>query len=137
MAGLGGYGGQERRAAVEGGNIFVLFNDQAHSEPSAAQRGLKSLAAASVGAMLDGQMETTILRSYAATLVYGYGFHLLQVPDDFQFVGDGLSFSPQDMRGLFEVGRRLGEDPESWMTAPEAGQTVGSGLIDVLEEMLQ
>jgi len=133
VAGLGGYGRGERAAPeVGGGHIYVLFNDQVHSKPSATRRDLKSLAASSVGAMLDGQMETTILRAYAATASYGYDFHLLQIPDEFQFEGGGLSFSPQDMNGLFDVGRKLGAQPDSWLSAPEASQTVGSGVIEAL-----
>ena len=137
VVGLGGIARREARAAGEGGSFFVLFNDQARSQPNATQRNLKSLAASSIGAMLDGQMETTIMRSYVAALSYGYEFHLLQVPDNFQFVGDGLSFSPQDMNGLFEAGRQRGENPDSWLTAPEAGQTVGSGLIRMFEAILE
>ena len=118
-----------------GGVIYVLFNDQASAPPAAITRDFRGIAASTVNAILDGQMETTVLRAYAVALVHDYAFRLMQIPDDLVLSGDALAFSRDDMRALYDAGRALGRDPDSWQRAPQPGQTIGAATIKALERL--
>ncbi len=122
-------------ASAGGGEIYVIFNDQARQQPRAVTPDLMGIISSNLQSMLHAQMETTLLRAYGIAQAYDYRFNLMKIPDSFPLGHDSLAFDPGEMRALFEKGRTLGRGPSSWLTTPPAGQNISPWIIKIVSEL--
>jgi predicted acylesterase/phospholipase RssA len=128
--------GHEQQSPVNGdGTFYVIFNDKGQSEPEAITPDIKGVMTSTLQAMLEGNMEATLLRAYVLAQAHGYQFKLMEIPDSVEVGPETFTFDPKMMKMLFDKGRNLGRNPNSWVAAPAPGQTVSPWLIEVLSEM--
>ena len=127
----------DRSAALEGtpGEVYVVFNDRLRSPPRPIRASLSGVIGSSLNAMLNGQMETTLVRSYALARLHGYQFRLQIVPDEVETGINALAFDPVEMRGMFDAGRALGRDPSSWLEKPPSGQSFSPWVLKAIDDM--
>jgi hypothetical protein len=134
-----GLGGREAAssspATSDGGTFYVLFNDQARSVASAIKPDIKGVISSALQTMMGANMEATLLGAYVAAQANGYQFKLMNIPDSIQLGPDSFAFDPEIMKMLFEKGRDLGRNPNSWVTAPSPGQNASPWLIKLLSEL--
>jgi predicted acylesterase/phospholipase RssA len=117
------------------GAFFVIFNDKEESEGRAITPDIKGIVESVVATMLSANMEETLLRAYALAQTHQYPFKLMKIPDNFRFGSDAFDFDPDMMKALFEKGRDLGRNPNSWVAAPSPGQNASPWIINLLSEL--
>lgn len=79
--------------------------------PKVSSEGTKTLYRALV--------DKTVYQSYVMTVRSGANFHLAYIPDDATKTRDPLSFHPDEMNALFNVGQQLGRDGiAAWHSEP-------------------
>jgi Patatin-like phospholipase len=103
------------------GNFYLIDNGRLKNPPEALKRAIGEIAATTVGVMMDQSMQTALTRSFVGTLVLGYNFSMISIPDDIDIGKDPLAFDPEMMRAAFDAGRALGKQPSPWANAPPAG----------------
>jgi predicted acylesterase/phospholipase RssA len=117
------------------GTFFVIFNDKEDSEVRAITPDIKGVIESVAVTMLSANMEETLLRAYALAQTHRYSFKLMKIPDNFRFGSDAFDFDPDMMKRLFEKGRDVGRNPNSWVAAPSPGQNASPWLINLLSEL--
>lgn len=127
MAVLHGDGGVTRPIVVEpamlrgarGVNLWVIANGHVGTEAAtrAAGHGAVTLARRGVSELLRNL--NVIAVEHAAILAREERavFRLQRLPGSIPEAADPFGFEPAEMRELFEVGRRQGQDPSSWLGA--------------------
>lgn len=126
VVGLGGIDETSVRDRGEApGTMFVIHNGRLHADRTLAQRNLKAIIGHSLQANLDRQMGVQLFRAYLAAGVRGYDFRLAAIPRDVKLGKNMLAFNPEEMRTVFEAGRRLGARPNAWATNPPDLDAIG------------
>jgi hypothetical protein len=116
------------------GNVYLLSNGRLNNPPEALRRALGSIAATTVGVMMDQSMQTAVTRTYFGTQLLGYKFNLVEIPDGVDIGNDPLAFDPVQMRTAFDAGLALGKQPSPWSNSPEESGDVPSWALKTIEE---
>ena len=116
---IGLAGGAEPTPPLHGpGDIYVVNNGRLGSKPKAIPDSFKGIASDGVNTALTAAMESALLRSYFATVSWGYRFHYVEIPAGIDIGNDMLAFDQKQMRAAYDAGRALGLKPTSWSTEP-------------------
>jgi predicted acylesterase/phospholipase RssA len=118
-----------------GGTFFVIFNDKEDPDVRAITPDIKGVMGSVVQTMLDANMESTLLRAYALAQGYGYQFKLMKIPPSVRLGPDAFAYRPDIMKTLFNRGRDLGRNLNSWVAAPSPGQGASPWLLNLLSEL--
>ncbi|GAU86491.1 patatin-like phospholipase family protein [Bosea sp. BIWAKO-01] len=129
---LHGDGGVMRPIAVEPAmvrgagrvNLWVIANGHVSSVAAtqATGHGAVTLARRGVSELLRSLLVIAVERAAMLAKDEGAAFRLQRLPNAIPETENPFVFEPAEMRRLFEVGRRHGKDPASWLrAAPEAG----------------
>ncbi len=100
------------------GNIFLIHNGHGKAPPHAVTADIEEIAGTTIGVMFDNAMEAIVLRAYFATLVHGYKFNYVQIPETVDIGHDMLAFDPKQMRTGFDAGRAMAKKSNPWTHAP-------------------
>ena len=100
------------------GNLYLISNGRSQHPPAALRRTLGSVAATTVGVMMDQSMQTALTRSYFGAQFLGYKFNMVAIPDEVEIGNDPLAFDPLQMRAAFDAGRALAKQPDPWSSKP-------------------
>lgn len=86
-------------------------------------RGAATLARRGVSQLLRSLSFSAVERAATLARDEGATFRLQRMPNELSEAANPFAFEPTEMRGLFEAGRKRGEDPSSWLGAmPETGR---------------
>jgi hypothetical protein len=133
IAGLMGPSSEFARATGAGrGASWVIHNGKLDKTPEAIRPGLLPIAGRTLTVMMDGQMASSLMRSYAVAVIHGYDWYGTHVPADFDVGTNALAFDQAEMKRLFEVGRKLGRTTETWLQRPPTSSEVAPWLIEAV-----
>ncbi|HAJ92085.1 MAG TPA: hypothetical protein DCO71_05635 [Gammaproteobacteria bacterium] len=133
-----GLAGTEKPApSVYGpGNLYLISNGKFQHPPAALQRALGSVAATTVGVMMDQSMQTALMRSYFGARFLGYNFNMVAIPDEVEIGNDPLAFDPKQMRAAFDSGRALAKDPAPWGHRPPDAGDIPPWAMDMIDNAM-
>jgi hypothetical protein len=118
------------------GNVYLISNGKFQHPPAALRRALGSVAATTVGVMMDQSMQTALTRSYFGAQFLGYNFKMVAIPDGVEIGKDPLAFDPKQMRAAFDSGRALANQPEPWLSKPPDVGDIPPWAMDAIEDAL-
>ncbi|MCZ6616565.1 MAG: patatin-like phospholipase family protein [Gammaproteobacteria bacterium] len=118
----------ERAGVPFSADLYVLRNGQLVAEPMHIERNVTKISIRSISSMIKSSAIMDLFRIYAVTQRDGYGFHYLDVPDDYT-PHDRELFDPQEMKKLYEIGYELGTSPDPWTTEPFPGRDGSSAFV--------
>ena len=99
--------------------IYVLVNGKisllAGAPPVAPK--FKDISLRAISELSRGLYYKTIYQSYVTTRNAGGRFRIMYLPDNVP-AGEVMRFKTNEMRKLFEVGRRMGRDMKNWKREP-------------------
>ena len=101
-----------RRYAASG-TIYVIRNTRLSPDYAPVEPGLVQIAGRSISTLIKFGGRGDILILGARARDAGYGVKVTAVPESFDMVSEEL-FDPAYMQALFEVGRDMADDPETW-----------------------
>jgi len=115
-----GMGGENKPAPplYGPGNVYLISNGKSDHPPEALRRALGTVAATTIGVMMNQSMQTALTRSYFGTKFLGYEFNMVAIPGDVEIGRNPLAFDPKQMRAAFDAGRALANQPDPWSTSP-------------------
>jgi len=99
-------------------SIHVIVAGKLHQAAAPAKRELFSIAGESISTVLQAKTEGELTRLFMFARYANADFKLAGIPQDYQLSGDCMSFDPQAMQGLFDVGYRAGKDETTWRAIP-------------------
>ncbi|MEL6739023.1 MAG: patatin-like phospholipase family protein [Planctomycetota bacterium] len=114
---------------LEQSRMWVVVNGAISREPARVpvEPSLLAIASSSVGVLFDEQQSGHIYRLYRRAADVGYDFNIAFVPPTYNLF-DAKVFEPDQMRDLFERGRRSAIMGTVWRNEPpglEASERVG------------
>jgi hypothetical protein len=133
-----GIGGTEKpEPPLHGpGNVYLISNGKFEHPPAALRRTLGSVAATTVGVMMDQSMQTALTRSYFGAQFLGYAFKMVAIPNEVGIGKDPLAFDPEQMRAAFDSGRALANQPDPWLSKPPNTGDIPPWAMDAIEDAL-
>ena len=101
-------------------SLYVIMNGQMKlaDAAEAVSPDVGSIARKAIRELLRGLTYKTLYQGYVTALNAEANFHLITIPDYISATRDALVFDPQEMRQLFEEGKKLGRSSKSWMKEP-------------------
>jgi hypothetical protein len=126
MIGIGPDGGMPPDA--KGISIWVIVAGKLQQITAATKRELLSIAGESMNTVLQAKTEGELTRLFILARYVGADFKLAGIPQDYDVPGDAMSFDPQVMRGLFDVGFRGGRDGTAWRSIPPGVETAWAAI---------
>lgn len=72
----------------------------------------------SISELMRGLTYKTIYQAYVTSKNARASFRMIHVPDDVRDIENALSFKPEEMRRMFEVGYISGRDKSRWLAEP-------------------
>ncbi|MEZ5849105.1 MAG: patatin-like phospholipase family protein [Hyphomicrobiaceae bacterium] len=72
----------------------------------------------SISELMRGLTYKTIYQAYVTTRLARADFRMMPVPDDVKDIDDPLRFQPAEMRKLYDVGHKMGRNPDLWLKEP-------------------
>lgn len=135
VVGMIGPGSEIAAAPDAPGNVYVIHNGRMQGTPRAIRADVVDIAGATFQALSDGRMGTNLTRAYVATRIHGYDFNLVSIPDDVTISGDALAFDPEEMRRVFDAGRRLAAQPDPWLHRPPITDQNGPWARELMERL--
>lgn len=117
------------------GNVYLISNGKFQHPPSALRRVLGSVAATSIGVMMDQSMQTALTRSYFGAQFLGYEFKMIAIPDGVEIGNDPLAFDPIQMRAAFDSGRGLANQPDPWLSKPPDAGDIPPWAMKAIEDV--
>ena len=99
-------------------SIRIIVAGKLHQTASPTKGGLFSIAGESVSTVLQAKTEGELTQLFLLARYAGADFRLAGIPQDYAVSGDCMSFDPQVMRGLFDVGYRGGREGTAWHLFP-------------------
>ena len=121
MIGIGPNG--VMRADARPVSIHVIVAGKLHQVAGPTKPGLLSIAGESLSVVLQAKTEDELTQVFMLARYVNAAFRLTGIPEDFATSGDCMSFDPQVMRGLFDVGHRGGKDGTAWRPFPPGLET--------------
>ncbi len=111
-----GPGGETRK-----GRLFVVINGQIGATFGVTRGNLRAILSRSFDAMGKASTRTHLTATAAFAERNGLALRISEIPD--QAEAQGLNFSTENMRALFEMGFQQGASGDAWRTpgAPEPG----------------
>jgi predicted acylesterase/phospholipase RssA len=100
-------------------NLYLVVNGamRLRSADEPVPGSLAGIARKSIGELLRGLLYKTVYQTYVVSTRAHTNFNLAFVPDDVPETKDPLKFEPEQMRRLFEAGRRAGRTG-TWQHEP-------------------
>jgi predicted acylesterase/phospholipase RssA len=114
------------------GNLYLIDNGKVTEPPEALRLALGTIAATTVTVMMEQSMQTALTRSYFGTILLGYSFNTVGIPDDVNIGKDVLAFDPIQMRAAFDAGRALALQPDPWRSTPPNSGDIPSWAFEAL-----
>jgi hypothetical protein len=114
------------------GNLYLIDNGRVTQPPEALRRALGKVAATTISVMMEQSMQTALIRSYFGTMVLGYSYKMVGIPDDVKIGNDVLAFDPTQMRAAFDSGRALAIQPNPWHSAPSNSGDIPSWALKAM-----
>ena len=108
------------RARMAKKRVFLIVSGKTtigHGHPP-ARANFKGIAAAAVDTMYQQLMLRTIYRLYVVSKNARAEFHMTSIPDDVKLGKDSVSFIPEEMRMLYDLGRKLMRSQLAWAKEP-------------------
>lgn len=107
-------GGKKKRRTV-----YVLVNGKLSLTAGAppVDANFKDISLRSISELMRGLFYKTIYQGYVTTRNAGSKFKIAYLPDETP-TGNSFEFDNKEMRRLFKVGHKMGEDPKSWADEP-------------------
>ncbi len=101
-------------------SLYVIMNGQMKltDEAEAVSPDVGSIARKAIQELLRGLTYKTLYQGYVTARNAGANFYMITIPDNISATRDALEFDPQEMRQLFEEGKKLGRSSKSWMKEP-------------------
>ena len=103
-------------------NVYILVNGSLRLRSSdsagAVTANLTGIAKRSITELLRGLMYKQIYQIYVTVQRAGASFNLAFIPDDVEESKDPLNFQPEEMKKLFEAGRRIARSGRYWQSEP-------------------
>lgn len=104
---------------ASGRTLHVIMNGQmklvATEAVSPAVAGISRKA---IRELMRGLTYKTLYQGYVIARHAKSDFHMIAIPDNVSATRDPLEFDPQEMRQLFEEGKKLGRSGKGWMKEP-------------------
>ena len=117
------------------GNLYLISNGRSQHPPAALRRALGSVAATTVGVMMDQSMQTALTRSYFGAQFLGYKFNMIAIPDEVEIGNDPLAFDPVQMRAAFDAGRALAKQTDPWSSKPPNTGDIPPWAMDAIDDL--
>ncbi len=107
-------GGKKKKRTV-----YILVNGKLSLTAGASpvDANFKEISLRSISELMRGLFYKTIYQGYVTTRNAGSKFRIAYLPDDVA-TGNAFEFEKKEMRKLFDVGYRMGNDPKSWQKEP-------------------
>ena len=99
-------------------SIHVIVAGKLHQTAAPTNGRLFSIAGESISTVFQAKTEGELTRLFMFARYAKADFKVAGIPQDYPLSGDCMSFDPQVMRGLFDAGRRGGQDGTVWRTLP-------------------
>lgn len=101
-------------------HVYVLANSQIklQNADKAVEPKVIDISRKSIQEMLRGLLNKTVYEAYVSSKQAQADFHLIAIPDGSVASKDGLTFDPEVMKRLFEIGRDFGRSGGGWMSEP-------------------
>lgn len=137
VAGLSDWEAVENRSEYEPspGTVYVIYNDKMVPDIEAMKPNIGGVLSSSIRVMLNGQMETTLVRSYVMARLEGMEFRLQLIPEHFKLSDDPLAFDQELMAELYKLGSDRGGSSEEWLDQPPPTQNLTPWGIEVLNQL--
>jgi hypothetical protein len=118
------------------GNLYLISNGKFQHPPAALQRALGSVAATTVGVMMDQSMQTALMRSYFGAQFLGYNFNMVAIPDEVEIGNDPLAFDPTQMRAAFDAGHTLANESDPWGHKPPDAGDIPPWAMELIQDAM-
>jgi predicted patatin/cPLA2 family phospholipase len=101
-----------------GSNVYVISSGKLFADSDTVKRQFVNVSADAISAMLYAGTRNDIFRIFNQALLCGMDFHLMAIPQEFPLNSDSLSFEPDELRKLYELGCKMGKSREAWRETP-------------------
>jgi hypothetical protein len=98
--------------------IRVIVAGKLDQNVTPAKRELFHIAGESMNAVLQAKTSSELREIFILSRYINADFKVAGIPHDFQTSEDSMSFAPQTMRTLFDMGYRGGKDGTIWQSLP-------------------
>jgi len=99
-------------------SVHVVVAGKLHQTAAPIKRELFSIAGESMNAVLQAKTESELVELFLLARYAKASFKVAGIPQDYETPGTTMSFAPQTMRGLFDIGYRGGREGTAWQSLP-------------------
>lgn len=115
-------------------NLYVVINGSLNrlNATDAVEANLADIGKKSITEIMRSLMDTTIYQGYVAARNSNTDFRLVAIPDEVKPSAEALDFNNAKMRELFEIGRKVWQQPDPWLKEPprlERFERVGAPVL--------
>lgn len=100
--------------------LYVIMNGQMKlaEATEAVSPEVTGITQKAIQELMRGLTYKTLYQGYVTARHAKADFRMIAIPDDVSATEDALEFDPQEMRELFEAGKKLGRSGKGWMKEP-------------------
>lgn len=111
-------GGSNPKADLAGNDLYCLLAGKLFADPGPPGNDLVSLGSSTLAALLTGQVRDELSEIYAICVFQGLNFHLGVIPKEYPVTMKSAEFNKEQMRDIFNMGRRIGQTGQVWRDTP-------------------
>ncbi|MDP9138970.1 MAG: patatin-like phospholipase family protein [Pseudomonadota bacterium] len=100
--------------------VYVIVNGQVRlsSADKAVKPEILDISRKSIEELLRGLLHRTLYQAYVTTRQSKASFAMISIPDNVRAAPNGLTFKPDVMKRLFEIGSSFGRSGGGWTSEP-------------------
>ncbi len=103
---------------LRGSDIYILVSGKLYAPGDCVPRRGVDIGKAALESLAFAQGRNDLLRIFILTLLLDMNYHLMAIPQEFQTSGDLLTFDPQELRRLYQLGYQQGYCGKGWRNRP-------------------
>lgn len=109
---------QAGKKPLTGSDVHVILAGKLYADPQCIEPKITSIAGGALSSLTYAQARNDLIRIWTICQLSGMHYHATSIPQDFPATLDSLSFKPDEMRKLYELGFCHGMAHHSWRRTP-------------------
>ncbi len=109
---------QAGKKPLTGSDVHIITAGKLYADPQCIEPKITSIAGGALTSLTYAQQRNDLIRIWTVCQLAGIRYHSTAIPQDFATTTDSLSFKPDEMKRMYEVGFCHGMAHHSWRRTP-------------------
>jgi len=109
---------QSGKKPLTNSDVHVILAGKLYADPQCVEPKITSIAGGALSSLTYAQARNDLIRIWTICQLSGMRYHATSIPQDYPATLDSLSFKPDEMRRLYDLGFCHGMASHSWRKTP-------------------